>query len=154
MTSSPQSLQFRLNQQRFANVEGYASIVAVLLFLLFTTVFLPQLLIKYVYATQQLTEAPMLLDLIPAISFVVGVVYTVVVLVFNVLRTVSIMRVQKVLQAMDGEITQGSTRTNGRATQLASALSATQSKAAFAQATKKAGRRPGRPPGKKANHTS
>jgi hypothetical protein len=70
MTSS--LLQFKIAQLRQERTTVVNASIAVFVFLLFTVALLPNLLVNYYYANQNLTEAPALLNQIPLAVFVIG----------------------------------------------------------------------------------
>jgi hypothetical protein len=76
--------------------------IAVLLASLITIAILPTLLIRYLYAGQQLFEQPALLEYIPVASFVIGMGYFLYAVVTNFMRSQQISRLEKQLE-MDGD---------------------------------------------------
>lgn len=76
--------------------------IAVLLASLIAIAILPTLLIRYLYAGQQLFEQPMLLEYIPVVSFVIGMGYFLYAVVSNFMRSQQISRLEKQLE-MDGD---------------------------------------------------
>ncbi len=90
-------LQFDIDQLRKEKMIYAIESIAVFIFALFATVFLPQLLFKYFYANQQLLEEPKLLSYIPAASFVVGVAYFAYAMIGNLFRSTKIRRLEKEL---------------------------------------------------------
>lgn len=74
--------------------------LAVMVFALFATAYLPQLLFQYVYANQALTAEPKLLSYIPVASFVIGALYFVYAAIGNFLRRSKISKLSKEIAAM------------------------------------------------------
>src|SRR5258708_4276698 len=93
------SNQFEISQLRQQNVVKMIESIAVFVFALFVTAFLPQLLFKYFYANQQLTEQPALFDYIQVGSFLVGVVYFLYAAVGNIQRTMKLKKLEKVMMS-------------------------------------------------------
>lgn len=93
MTES--TLQFQVNQLRQKNQVKALEAIAVFLLALFVTAILPSLLIQYVYANQQLFEQPLVLELIPMVSFVVATAYFIYVAVTNWMREAKAARMER-----------------------------------------------------------
>ncbi len=75
--------QFQAQQLRTQSVVKAVESIAVFVFALFTSALLPSLLFRYLYANQELTEQPKMLEYIPVAAFVVGVAYFVYAMVGN-----------------------------------------------------------------------
>ena len=67
---------------------------------LYTTLLLPQLLLRYAYADQQLTAEPKALELIPVVAFVFAVLYTIYAVIGNLGRAGRIRRLQAEMASM------------------------------------------------------
>jgi len=80
------SLHFQVQQLRAMSLQRLIESLLVLLLALFISALLPSILIRYLYANQQLFEQPPLLDYIPLVAFVVGVGYFLFVAVTNLMR--------------------------------------------------------------------
>lgn len=90
-------LQFDIDQLRKEKMIYAIESIAVFVFALFATVFLPQLLYKYFYANQKLLEEPKLLGYIPVAAFVIGMGYFAYAMITNLIRAVKIRRLEKEL---------------------------------------------------------
>lgn len=88
------SVQFQIDQLRQDKIILAIESIAVMVFALFVSAFLPQLLIRYVYANQQLFEQPALLEYIPLVAFFVGTVYFIYATVMMVMKAVKINKLQ------------------------------------------------------------
>jgi uncharacterized membrane protein len=89
------NLQFQIAQLRQKNQTKALESIAVFLLALFVTAILPSLLIQYVYAGQQLFEQPMVLELIPVISFAIAVAYFIYAAVANWRRESKAARLER-----------------------------------------------------------
>lgn len=78
-----------VNQQK--NMESIMVFVAAI----FTYLLLPQLLIRYVYADQQLLEVPPALEYIPVGVFAIAIIHFIYVLLSNILRTKQITKLEQ-----------------------------------------------------------
>src|SRR5260221_499130 len=93
------SNQFEISQLRQQNVVKMIESIAVFVFALFVTAFLPQLLFKYFYANQQLTEQPALFDYIQVGSFLVGVLYFLYAAAGNYKRNMKIRKLEREMRS-------------------------------------------------------
>jgi hypothetical protein len=89
------SSQFEISQLRQQNMVKMVESIAVFVFTLVVTAFLPQLLFKYFYANQQLTEQPALFDYIQVGSFLLGVLYFFYAALGNSRRNMKIRKLEK-----------------------------------------------------------
>lgn len=64
--------------------------ISVIIISLFVSALLPSLLVRYVYANQQLFEQPKLLEIIPVAAFVISVSFAAYAIISNILRTIKI----------------------------------------------------------------
>jgi len=87
-------LQYEASQLRLAKVVSAIESIAIMIFALFTSAFLPQILLKYMYAGQQLTQEPALLTYIPIVAFALGATYFVAAVLANILRSQKIMALE------------------------------------------------------------
>jgi hypothetical protein len=94
------SLKFKITQLRQEKVINAIESVTVFMFCIFLSVFLPNLLFRFVYANQQLTETPKVLENLPVAIFVVGVGYFLYAMLGNLLRSSKIRRLEKELDEM------------------------------------------------------
>lgn len=88
------SVQFQIDQLRQDKIILAVESIAVMVFALFVSAFLPQLLIRYVYANQQLFEQPRALEYIPLIAFFVGTIYFIYATVMMVMKAIKINKLQ------------------------------------------------------------
>ncbi|HYD35491.1 MAG TPA: hypothetical protein VD999_05465 [Vitreimonas sp.] len=100
MTNS--SIHFKVEQLRQKSLLKTVESVAVFFFSIFVTAFLPNLLIRYVYANQQLFEQPKLLEYIPTVSFVLAVAYFLFAMIGNLLREMKAQKLEKEAESMVG----------------------------------------------------
>lgn len=80
------TLSFKIQQLRMKNQTAMVSSIALIVFALFVSAILPSLLVRYVYAEQQLFEQPALLEYIPVASFLLGVGYFIYAVIANFMR--------------------------------------------------------------------
>ncbi len=93
MTSSSQ-VQFRITQLKLDKMLFVLESILVLVLALFVTALLPQLLFKYMFADQALTEAPKVFEYIPVVAFVVGVGFCAYALVTNIMRWMKVRQLE------------------------------------------------------------
>jgi len=98
------SLQFQIEQLRQEKMIYAVESVAVFILSLFLSVFLPNLLFQYVFANQQLTEAPKVLEYIPVASFVIGVGFFLFSMAGNFLRMLKVRNLEKQLAALSTDV--------------------------------------------------
>ncbi len=91
------SLQFQISQMRQEKQIYTLESIAVFLFSLFLSAFLPQILFRYLYANQQLLEQPKLLEYIPVAAFLIGVGFFIFAMVGNIMRMMKIAKLEKEL---------------------------------------------------------
>jgi hypothetical protein len=68
-------LRFQISQLRQDKVIYAVESIAVFIFSLFTSAFLPNLLMQYVFTDPKLTELPAVVQYTPVVAFFVGVAY-------------------------------------------------------------------------------
>ena len=100
MTSS--STQFKIQQLRTKSLLKTLESIAVFMFSLFLTLFLPNILVRYVYAGQQLFEQPAILEYLPMITFAIGVAYFLYAMVTNLMREMAAQKLEKEVESMVG----------------------------------------------------
>jgi hypothetical protein len=88
----------KIKQLNNTNQTVMLTSIAVLLASLISTAILPTLLIRYMYAGQQLFEQPALLEYIPVVSFVIGMGYFVYAVVSNLMRSMHIANLEKQME--------------------------------------------------------
>jgi hypothetical protein len=93
------SLQFQISQLRQEKVIYALESIAVFIFSLFVSALLPQLLFRYVYADQQLTAEPKLLEYIPLAAFVLGAGFFIYAMIGNFMRMGKIRRLESELES-------------------------------------------------------
>jgi flagellar biosynthesis protein FliQ len=96
MTSRYQ--KFQVNQLRMKNAVKALEGILVLVACFLVAAFLPQLLIQYVYAEQQLFEQPALLTYLPVSIFVIGIAYFLFVMFGNLRREMEAQKLEKEVQ--------------------------------------------------------
>lgn len=101
------SVQFQIDQLRQDKIILAVESIAVMVFALFVSAFLPQLLIRYVYANQQLFEQPRALEYIPLIAFFVGTIYFIYATVMMVMKAIKINKLQTEMTFMADECSCG-----------------------------------------------
>lgn len=91
------SLQFKISQMRQDKIIYAIEAIAVIIFALFTSALLPTLLIRYVYANQQLFQQPKALEYIPIVAFVIGAGYF-------IYATIMMISKARSIKAMEAEL--------------------------------------------------
>jgi hypothetical protein len=86
---------FQVEQLRMRNAVASMEAIGVFLLSLFVTAFGPSLLLRYLYADQQLMEQPMLLEVLPVVCFVVGVGYFLYTMFGNITRELKARKLEK-----------------------------------------------------------
>lgn len=97
------SLHFQVQQLRAVNLQRTIESLVVFILGLFVSALLPSILIRYVYANQQLFEQPPLLDYIPLVSFVVAIGYFIYTVLTNLMREAQAKRLERQAWAMADE---------------------------------------------------
>lgn len=95
------SLKFKIKGLRQDRLSTTADTIAVILVSLFVSALLPSLLVRYVYANQQLFEQPKALEIIPVVAFIISIGFAVYALVTNVLRSIKIAALTKELETAE-----------------------------------------------------
>ena len=95
------SLQFEISKLQRARLNTTVETIAVVVLALFISAILPSLLVRYLYADQQLFEQPKLLEYIPVVAFVVGTGYAVYALILNFMRGMTISKLSKELAEVE-----------------------------------------------------
>jgi hypothetical protein len=125
MTQS--SVEFQINQLRAKNLQRTLESLSVFILAIFVSALLPSLLVRYVYAGQQLFEEPELLQYIPLVSFVIGIAYFIYALVSNIMREMKIDRLERQMMGM------GNTGSTSELTTAMARVSATASRSTSAK---------------------
>lgn len=89
--------QFRISELRNLNTQRTVEGVFAILLALFVSAMLPSILLRYFYAEAQLFEQPALLEYIPVAAFVIGVAYSLYVMVGNFARGKQIKQLKEEL---------------------------------------------------------
>src|SRR5579859_4228266 len=92
--------QFQIAQLRQDKVVYMVEAIAVFIFVLFINAFLPQILLKYVYANQQLTQEPVLFEYLQNASFILGIGYFLFAVIGNLMRAMKIGKLEKEMMSM------------------------------------------------------
>ncbi len=95
------TVQFKIAQLRQDKVVYMVEAIAVFIFVLFINAFLPQILLKYVYANQQLTQEPVLFEYLQNASFILGVGYFLFAILGNLMRAMKIAKLEKEMMSME-----------------------------------------------------
>lgn len=91
-------LQFQIAKLQQAKLNTTVEVIATVVLALFVSAILPSLLVRYLYANQQLFEQPALLEYIPVVAFVIGAGYGLFAVVVNILRSRKISQLSKELE--------------------------------------------------------
>ncbi len=94
------TLQFRISQLRVRNQQVVIESILVLVAALFVSALLPSLLVRYVYATQNLTAEPALLGAIPTAAFALGILYFLYAMGMVLIRERKAKLLEKEMEAM------------------------------------------------------
>lgn len=137
-------VSFQIKQLRAKNAQTLLEIIVVLLACVFVTIFLPQILFKFIYANQQLTEEPALLGWIPTLSFAVGLIFTVYGLLTNLMRERKITQLSSELMTLAGNMNSPA-MTPGELAELEKVVDDALNQAAAAPTTTTKQKRRGRP---------
>jgi len=97
---SADQLRFKISQLRQDKVIFAIESIAVFIFALFTSAFLPNLLLRYFYDQASLTAVPPVLEYIPVAAFVVGVGFFLYTLIINMGRLKMIKKLEKELDEL------------------------------------------------------
>jgi hypothetical protein len=97
---SADQLRFKISQLRADKQLFAVESIAVFVFSLFVSAFLPNLLLRYFYDQSSLTEVPPMLEYIPVAAFVVGVGYFLYTVVTNMGRLSKIKALEKELDTL------------------------------------------------------
>lgn len=104
------TLQFQIEQLRTKNLQKTMEALFILVAALFVSALLPSLMVRYVYAGQQLMEEPRALQFIPVAAFIIGVGYSIYVIVTNLMREMKASRLEMEMLRTDGRpVTKSST---------------------------------------------
>jgi hypothetical protein len=96
-----QSKQAEIARVGAKSLQKTIEALLVIVAMLFVSAFLPQFLIRYLYASQQLFEQPKLLEYLPVGTFVIGIGYFLFVLVGNFMRGRKMAQLEQELRDME-----------------------------------------------------
>lgn len=98
------STQFQIQALRQKSL--YQMMVSLVMFVaaLFMTAILPSLLLRYVYAGQQLLAEPKALEMIPLISFAAAAVYFIYVIIACARREMEIARLMREVELVEADV--------------------------------------------------
>jgi hypothetical protein len=91
-------LQFQIAKLQRAKLNTTVEVIATIALALFVSSILPILLVRYIYANQQLFEQPALLEYIPIVAFVIGAGYGLFAIIVNIIRSKKIAQLSKELE--------------------------------------------------------
>ncbi len=89
--------KFQIQYLRQKNLQALMEALVVMIGAIFVAILLPQVLVRFIYANQQLTAEPMLLQYIPVVALVLGVLQLVVTLLGNFLRERQMVKLERTL---------------------------------------------------------
>jgi hypothetical protein len=93
-------LQFKIDQLRQDKIIFAVESISVFIFCLFISIFLPNLLIRYVYTDPNMVEAPKIFDYIPVFSFGLGTLYFIYMIVSNISRFMQVKKLEQELEVV------------------------------------------------------
>ncbi len=124
------TVEFQISQLRAKNMQRTLESLLVLILAIFVSALLPSLLVRYVYAGQQLFEEPQALQYIPLVSFVIGIGYFIYTVVTNMMREMKATRLERQMTSSTGSSSMKElTSAMERVSATASRSTATKSKA-------------------------
>lgn len=94
------NLEFRIDQLRKDKMILILESIAIFIFALFVTVFLPQLLFQFLFANKELTAEPPVIKFIPVVSFAIAMIYFVYATVLLMMKKMKIMQLEKEMSMM------------------------------------------------------
>ena len=92
-------LRFQISQLRQDKVAYAVESIAVFIFSLFASAFLPNLLMQYVFTDPNITKLPAAVEYTPVLAFVAAMVFFFYVMVGNIGRLSQIKKLEKKLEA-------------------------------------------------------
>lgn len=99
--------KFQIQYLRQKNIQALMESLVIMVGALFIAVLLPQVLVRFLYANQQLYAEPLLLQLIPAIALVVGVLQLLITFVGNFMRSRRLVKLEKTMIDQVNQMTTG-----------------------------------------------
>lgn len=91
-------IHFQIQKLESEKLTNLVESITVFVFCLFLALFLPNLLYTYLYADQALLQEPMLMTMVPVVSFGLGVAYFIYVMLMNWRKT---LKIKKLVREMD-----------------------------------------------------
>lgn len=92
--------QFQINSLRSVNLQRTLEAIMVFIAALFVSALLPSLLLQYLYANQQLTKAPLILEHMSAVTFAIAIGYLLFVIFGIITRGKKISQLERELAIM------------------------------------------------------
>jgi len=93
-------LRFKISQLRQDKVVYATEAIAVFIFCLFVSLFLPNLLLRYVYTDPNMAQVPKIFEYIPVATFAVGVIYFLYAMISNFIRFGQVKKLEKELDQL------------------------------------------------------
>ena len=89
--------QFQIQYLRQKNQQALLEALVVMVGALFVALLLPQVLVRFVYVSQQLTTEPLVFQAIPVVALALGVLQLVATLIGNFLRETKLRKLEKLV---------------------------------------------------------
>lgn len=93
-------LEFKIDQMRKDKMILILETISIFILALFVTAFLPQLLFQFVFANQQLTAEPPVIQYIPVVSFAAAILYFIYATVMVMMKKMKINQLEKEISMM------------------------------------------------------
>ena len=91
--------KFQIQYLRQKNLQALMESLVVMIGAIFVAILLPQVLVRFLYANQQLVTEPMLLQYIPVVALALGVLQMLVTFVGNFIRERQLIKLERTLVA-------------------------------------------------------
>lgn len=98
-------VQFQIKNLQAENAQRTLEAIMVTFIATLSMIVLPQLLLQYVYATEQLLAVPKPVELIPVIAYVIALAYSIFAIVTNMTRSKKIAQLKQDLSFLVGSET-------------------------------------------------
>ena len=89
--------KFQIQYLRQKNLQALMESLVVMIGAIFVAILLPQVLVRFLYANQQLVTEPMLLQYIPVVALALGVLQMLVTFVGNFIRERQLIKLERTL---------------------------------------------------------
>lgn len=89
--------KFQIQYLRQKNLQALMEALVVMIGAIFVAILLPQVLVRFIYANQQLTAEPLLLQYIPVVALVLGVIQLIATMLGNFLRERQMVKLERTL---------------------------------------------------------